>query len=110
MKAMRDANIITYEIFMVQIDKDTQVVKFGGYDKGSIYNELKVLECSDSSSFKLDLSQTNINGVNALSKDTTIRKVRLDVSQPYLYLPAGDYKSVIDGLNSAGAMPTLSCD
>jgi len=29
---MRDANIITNEIFMVQIDKETQVVKFGGYD------------------------------------------------------------------------------
>ena len=79
MKAIRDENIITNEIFMVQVDKDTQVVKFGGYDKGSIYNELTVLECSDSSSFKLDLTQTNINGVNALSSDTKIRKVRLDI-------------------------------
>jgi hypothetical protein len=78
---MRDANIITNEIFMVQTDQDTNVIKFGGYDKGSIYGNLVVLECSDSSSFKLDLTKTLINGVDAFANEASvIRKVRLDVS------------------------------
>ena len=111
MKAMRDANIITNEIFMVQIDKDTQVVKFGGFDKGSIYGEIVVLECSDPSSFKLDLTQTLINGVNAFKDSASkIRKVRLDVSQPYLYLPSDDYTAIINGIAAANVMPTLVCD
>lgn len=56
MKALRDNNLITNEVFMVQIGKDESVIKFGGYDKDSIMNDLTVLECSDSSSYLLDVS------------------------------------------------------
>jgi len=69
--------MITNEVFMIQIGKDTSVIKFGGYDKLSVPNGLTVLECSDSSSYLLDVSQTLVNNKNALTTEY-IRTVRLD--------------------------------
>jgi len=70
-----------------------------------------VLECSDSSSYKLDSTQTLINGVDAFKDSPSkIRKVRLDVSQPYLYVPKDDYDAIVKGIGESKNLPTLNCD
>jgi hypothetical protein len=108
MKSLRDGNIITNEVFMIQINKNiSSVVKFGGWDSSAISGDLTVLECSDSSSFTLDVSQTFINGSNVLPS-SSIRVARLDIQQPYLYLPKDDYTSLVNGINTY--LVNLNCD
>ena len=85
MKALRDNNIITNEVFMVQTEGDTQIIKFGGYDQDAIEGDLTVLECSDTSSYTLNMKNISINGTDIEFIYT--QKVRLDISQPYVYVP-----------------------
>jgi hypothetical protein len=95
MKSLRDRNIITNEVFMIQINENiSSVIKFGGWDSSAISGDLNVLGCSDSSSFTLDYSRTLINEVES-ELPSRIRVVRLDIQQPYLYLPMDDYTGIV---------------
>jgi len=52
-----------------------------------------------------------INGVDAFKDSPSkIRKVRLDVSQPYLYVPKDDYDAIVKGIGESKNLPTLNCD
>ena len=55
MKALRDNGYITNEVFMIKIVGNEKYIKFGGYDKSTISGDINVLECSDSSSYSLDM-------------------------------------------------------
>tara|TARA_B110000285_G_C14926345_1_gene515177 strand:- start:200 stop:376 length:177 start_codon:yes stop_codon:yes gene_type:complete len=55
MKALRDNGYITHEVFMIKIVGNEKYIKFGGYDKSTISGDINVLECSDPSSYSLDM-------------------------------------------------------
>jgi len=55
-KALRDNNMITNEVTMVQIDKEVSVVKFGGYDQSAMEGFLTVLQCHEQNHYWLEMT------------------------------------------------------